>query len=68
MKFKIIKGFKIELDLTENFGCSNDCGGKWAMVCVNHGFIIQDTNKARLWSHANNVADWCEIHNEVEAK
>jgi len=66
VKSKNVKGFKVELDLSESYGLSDNDGGKWTMICISHAYLIQDTNKARLWRHADSVADWCEIHNEVE--
>ena len=66
MKSKNVKGFQVELDLSESFGLSDKDGGKWTMVCISHGYLIQDNNKARLWGHADSVAEWCEIHNEVK--
>jgi hypothetical protein len=68
MKSKNVKGFRIELDRTKAFGGSDSDGGKWTMVCVSHGYLLQDTNKARLWSHADGVEEWCKIHNQVSVR
>ena len=44
---------------TEEQGLSIQDGGKWVLICETHGGIAQDTNYARLWSHADEVAEWC---------
>ena len=67
-KSKMVDGFKITICLTEDEGLCVEDGGKWLLMCEEHGSIVQDTNKARLWANADEVADWCEIHNETEAK
>lgn len=47
--------------------CVED-GGKYELVCVNHGFLIQDDNKKRLWKWADWSFDWCATcHDEHEA-
>lgn len=33
---------------------------RWSLVCERHGHIISDSNKRRLWSHAQAPAEWCE--------
>lgn len=38
--------------------CPED-GGKYALTCDMHDYLIQDTNKARLWKFADVPADWC---------
>ena len=60
IKSKVIKGIRVSLDFAE---CPDD-GGKYKLLCEKHGWLIQDDNKARLWSHANNVFDWCEVHGD----
>jgi len=50
----------VTICLTEDEGLSIDDGGKWLLMCDDHGFILQDTNKRRLWGHADEVSDWCE--------
>ena len=42
----------------ENADCPDD-GGKYAIVCGNHSYLLQDNNKQRLWKHAVEVQDWC---------
>ena len=64
MKSKKIKGFTVTLVSTESEGLDINDGGKWVLICEEHGSIIQDSDKNRLWSHANEVADWCEIHTQ----
>ena len=34
-------------------------GGKWLLMCEQHGSILQDTNRSRLWSNAVDVKNWC---------
>jgi hypothetical protein len=65
-KSKKIGDFTITICLTEAEGLCVEDGGKWVLMCEEHGSIIQDTNKARLWSHADEVADWCEVHAEAK--
>jgi hypothetical protein len=36
-------------------------GGKWVLVCEDHGFIIQDTNKRRLSAWKKHPIEWCEM-------
>ena len=50
----------VTICLTEDEGLCIDDGGKWLLMCEDHGGIIQDTNHRRLWGHANDVDDWCE--------
>ena len=52
---------------TEEQGLSVEEGGKWVIICETHGGIIQGTNFARLWSHANQVGEWCEACQQVKA-
>lgn len=52
--------------LTEDEGLSIEDGGKYVLMCEEHGSIVQDTNKKRLWEQVTEVADWCEVHNEVK--
>lgn len=35
-------------------------GGKYALICDMHDYIIQDTNKRRLWRWSETPADWCQ--------
>jgi hypothetical protein len=62
MKSKKVKGFTVTICSTESEGLCVDDGGKWVLMCEEHGFIIQSNNKNDLWAHANEVADWCEVH------
>lgn len=48
------------LCLTEDEGLSVDDGGKWLLMCEDHGGILQDTNKRTLWAWAADPSDWCE--------
>mgnify|MGYP006274709635 CR=1 FL=1 len=63
-KEKIVNGYKVEMCPVDDYGLSANDGGKWVMVCVAHSSIIQDTNKKRLWRQVDDVANWCEIHND----
>ena len=62
MKSKKVKGFTVTICSTESEGLCVDDGGKWVLMCEEHGSIIQSNNKNDLWAHANEVADWCEVH------
>jgi hypothetical protein len=55
LKIKTVGNTTVSL---ENAECVED-GGKYALVCRNHSYLVQDTNKSRLWKHADSVADWC---------
>ena len=68
MKSKKIKGFTVTLVSTESEGLSVEDGGKWVLICEEHGSIIQDGDKNRLWSHANEVAEWCEVHEQGDLR
>ena len=35
-------------------------GGRWALVCERHGFILQDTNKARAMAHLVAGTEFCD--------
>lgn len=50
----------VTLCLTEAEGLDVNDGGKWLLMCEDHGFIVQDTNKRRLWGAADEVEEWCE--------
>ncbi len=60
MKTRIVAGKRITLSLTEFEGLDPECGGKWLLMCESHGFILQDTNRRRLWAWSNSPEDWCE--------
>ena len=64
MKSKKVKGFTVTICSTESEGLCVEDGGKWVLMCEEHGSIVQDTNKNRLWSHASEVSDWCEVHEQ----
>lgn len=49
----------VTICLTEDEGLDINEGGKWLLICDNHGFILQDTNKSRLWGNADAVTEWC---------
>jgi hypothetical protein len=59
-KSKKVGDVIVTICLTEDEGLSVKDGGKWLLMCETHGRIAQDTNYARLWSNADEVADWCE--------
>ena len=63
-KSKKVKGFTVTICSTESEGLSVEDVGKWVLMCEEHGSIIQDNNKNKLWGWANGVAEWCEIHTE----
>jgi hypothetical protein len=63
-KSKKVGDVTVTLCLTEDEGLCIEDGGKWLLMCDDHGFIVQDTNKSRLWSTANEVTDWCEVCKE----
>ena len=41
------------------FNLSADDGGKWVLMCLSHGYFIQDTNKKRLAGHKKYSSQWC---------
>jgi hypothetical protein len=59
-KSQIIRDVTVTICLTEDEGLSIQDGGKWLLMCESHGYILQGTNKTRLWSNRFEVADWCE--------
>lgn len=65
-KQKVVSGATVELTHVDDWGLNAEDGGKWVLVCLEHSSILQDTNKSRLWTHADDVASWCEVHNESE--
>lgn len=64
-KSKQVSGVTVTLCSTESEGLCIADGGKWLLMCETHGGIVQDTNKKRLWSLANEVTSWCS---ECQAK
>jgi hypothetical protein len=59
-KSKLIDGVTVTICLTEDEGLCIEDGGKWLLMCEDHGFIIQGSNYRRLWGNADEVSDWCE--------
>jgi hypothetical protein len=57
---KKIDGITVTICLTEDEGLCIEDGGKWLLMCEEHGSIIQDSNYRRLWANADEVSDWCE--------
>ena len=55
LKVKNVEDTVVTLNYAE---CIQD-GGKYALICEKHSYILQDSNKNRLWQHASNVQDWC---------
>ena len=55
LQSKTVGNTTVELDFAN---CPDD-GGKYQLTCSNHSYLIQDTNKTRLWKLANEVSDWC---------
>ena len=55
LKEKNVGNTRVTLEYAE---CPDD-GGKYAIVCSNHSYLLQDSNKQRLWKHAEGVMDWC---------
>ena len=45
---------------TEAQGLDPEGGGKYVLICDEHGSIIQDTSKARLKGWKNYPEEWCE--------
>ncbi len=59
-KSKKIDGVTVTICLTEDEGLCIEDGGKWLLMCEDHGSIAQDRNYRRLWASADEVSDWCE--------
>jgi len=57
---KKIDGITVTICLTEDEGLCIEDGGKWLLMCEEHGSIVQDSNYRRLWANADEVSDWCE--------
>lgn len=57
---KKIDGVTVTICLTEDEGLCIEDGGKWLLMCEDHGSIVQDSNYRRLWANADEVSDWCE--------
>jgi|LakMenEpi03Aug12_release.lakeMendotaPanAssembly.Ray.scaffolds.fasta_scaffold3248899_1 hypothetical protein len=55
LKTKVVGNTTVTLDYAE---CVTD-GGKYAIICGNHSYLLQDNNKRRLWKHAEGVNEWC---------
>jgi hypothetical protein len=41
-------------------GVCGDEDGPWALICDDHGSLLTDKNKRRLWRHARCSDDWCD--------
>jgi hypothetical protein len=67
MKSIEIEGVKVTLCLAIDEGLDTRDGGKWLLMCENHGVTVQDTNKARLWSNRFEVKSWCGSCRETAA-
>ena len=55
---KNIKVGEVTRMLDNDYSVPQD-GGKYALICKEHGFLLQGTNKKILWSHARNLS-WCD--------
>lgn len=44
----------------EEQGLNKEDGGKWALICDDHGYLIQDNNQANLRGFLAHPEDWCE--------
>ena len=60
-KMAIIKSMKVGevTRMLDNDWSVPQDGGKYALICKEHGFLIQGTNQKILWSHARNLS-WCD--------
>ena len=54
-----VKNVTVTICLAVEEGLDAVDGGKWLLMCEDHGSILQDTNKSRLWSNAREVETWC---------
>ena len=54
-----VNNVTVTLCLAAEEGLDPIDGGKWLLMCEDHGSIVQDTNKARLWANALEVKSWC---------
>ena len=59
-KSKKVGDVIVTICLTEDEGLDVLDGGKWLLMCENHGGIIQDTNKSRLWGWASTPEQFCD--------
>ena len=55
LKVKKVGETTVSLDYAT---CPED-GGKYELICNNHGYLIQDDNKSRLWRHSVEPRSWC---------
>lgn len=55
LKVRQVKNVVVSLDYAD---CPDD-GGKYQLLCLNHGYLIQSNNKNILWRHADDVMNWC---------
>ena len=55
IKTKKLQNTTVVLDWAD---CPED-GGKYAILCDEHGFLLQGNCKKTLWQWAKTPADWC---------
>lgn len=61
VKTKKVNNSQISLYPTVELGLTVGDGGKWVLICEDHGSILQDNNKKRLWGWANTPDTFCEL-------
>ena len=52
-------GTTIVLVEAERQNIDADDGGRWALVCDDHGSILQADQQANLWTWAAHSEEWC---------
>lgn len=57
-KTRKANGVEILMDLSENIG--SDVQHKWTLLCLDHSYLIQDSNSKRLWGHSTQSPEWCD--------
>lgn len=60
-------GTTVVLVEAEKQGLSVEDGGKWALICDEHGGLLQDTNKRRLLGHLPYPETWCPTCQEPDS-
>jgi hypothetical protein len=58
-KEKIVGDVTVIMSSTEDQGLCAEDGGKWVLICETHAYIIQHTNKNKLWGFAATPEIWC---------